>query len=268
MPCPAFNSAGLGSRRSSEHTEEEDTDDSGMTLIEHLEELRVRIFKCLIAILVTSIVAFIFRVQLMNFLTGPLPKEADVIGHGKLIVTGVAEGFTVFLLISVATGIILALPVILYQVWAFIAPGLYDKEKKYAVPFIFVGVVLFVLGIGLGYVVLRYPLEWLVSFASSNFTELVTADSYFTFVAFFILVFGLVFELPLVLTFMAKVGLITVDTLVKKRAVAHVGMWIASCFATPGADLYSPIFIGVSLSVLYELTIIFIRITNKEAAAA
>jgi sec-independent protein translocase protein TatC len=246
---------------------EDEDDDSGMTLIEHLEELRMRIFKCLIAIVVTSIIAFIFRVQLMSFLTAPLPKPADAITGGKLVVTGIAEGVTVFLLISVVAGVILALPFILYQIWAFIAPGLYDKEKKYAVPFIFIGVVLFVLGISLGYVVLRYPLEWLVTFAASSFTELVTANSYFTFVAFFILVFGLVFELPLILTFMAKVGLITVDTLIRKRSVAHVGMWIAACFATPGADLYSPIFIGVSLSVLYELSIIFIRLTNKEAVA-
>lgn len=245
-------------------THEEEEDLSAMSLVDHLEELRWRIFKCLIAVTVMTIVAFIFRVQIMNFLQSPLPKEADAIGHGQLVVTGIAEGFTVFLMVSLAAGVILSLPVILYQTWAFIAPGLYEYEKKNAVPFIFIGVVLFLMGVSLGYIVLRYPLEWLVSFASSNFTELVTANSYFSFVAFFILAFGIVFELPLVLTFMAQVGIISGDTLKQKRAPAHVGMWIASTFLTPGADLYSPIFLGVAMSFLYELTILFIRFFVKK----
>ena len=183
--------------------------------------------------------------------------------HGKIVVTGITEGFTVFLLISFAAGVILALPVILYQTWAFVAPGLYAHEKRAAVPFIFIGLVLFIVGVTLGYIVLRYPVEWLVNFASNTFVELITANSYFTFVAFFVLAFGLVFELPLVLTFMAQVGLVTSETLQKKRASSHIGMWIAATFLTPGADIYSPIILGTAMSFLYELTIVFIRWTKK-----
>jgi sec-independent protein translocase protein TatC len=244
--------------------EEEDLGGS-MSLFDHLEELRWRIFKSLIAITLATIIAFIFREQIMHFLTGPLPAQANALapGKNKLVVNGIAEGFTVFLMMSLAAGIILALPVILYQVWAFVAPGLYAHEKKHAVPFIFIGLILFAMGISLGYIVLRYPLEWLIDFASSNFTELVTANSYFTFVAFFILAFGLVFELPLVLTFLAKIGIVSGEMLKQKRAVAHVSMWIAATFLTPGADLYSPIFLGVAMSFLYELTIIFIHFFVK-----
>src|SRR6516164_8704900 len=104
--------------------EEEEAEESSMTLVEHLEELRWRIFKSLIAIVVCAIVAFIFRNQIMFFLTLPLPKTADALTKGKLVVSGVGEGFTVFLKLSIAVGFILALPVILYQVWAFISPGL------------------------------------------------------------------------------------------------------------------------------------------------
>jgi sec-independent protein translocase protein TatC len=245
--------------------EDDENDPSAMSLVDHLEELRRRIFKSLIAIVVGTIVAFIFRDQIVHFLELPLPKEAaDTIGHGnKLIVTGITEGFSVFLLISAAAGFILALPVVLYQTWAFIAPGMLEKEKKYSVPFIIAGIVLFLIGVSLGFIVLRYPVEWLVTFASGSFTELVTAGSYFTFVAFFMLAFGLVFELPLVLTFLAQVDLISSRTLIRKRAGAHVGLWIASTFLTPGADIYSPIFLGVSMSFLYELSIIFIKITKK-----
>ncbi len=243
--------------------EEEEENDAAMTLIEHLEELRWRIFKSLIAIAVGAIVAFIFRGQILYFLELPLPKTVNAITHGKPVVTGITEGFTVFLMISVAVGFIMALPVVLYQTWAFISPGLLAKERKYAVPFIFVGVILFTIGVTVGYIVLQYPIQWLIAFASDSFAALISAGSYFTFVAFFMLIFGIVFEIPLVLTFLAQVDLITSQTLQKKRAVAHVSMWIASTFLTPGADIYSPIFLGVSMSFLYELSIIFIKITKK-----
>ncbi len=249
---------------------EEANDLSTMSLIDHLEELRWRIFKVLIAVAVGSIVAFIFRDQIMNFLEAPLPAQASVLHtkDGKLVVTGLMEAFTVSLLVSVVVGVIASLPVLLYQTWAFIAPGLYQREKKHALPFILIGVVLFLAGVSLGYIVLRYPVEWFISFSSGSFTQLVTAGSYFSFVSIFILVFGLIFELPLVLTFLAKVGIVSGETLRRKRAVAHVIMWVLACFATPGADLYSPIFIGVALSLLYELTLIFIRFTIRSEPAA
>ena len=243
--------------------EDDENDPSAMSLVDHLEELRWRIFKSLIAIAVGAIVAFIFRGYIVHFLELPLPQTADSLTHGKPIVTGITEGFSVFLLISIAAGFILALPVVLYQTWAFIAPGLLEKEKKYSVPFIIAGIVLFVIGVSVGYIVLRYPVEWLVTFASDSFAELVTAGSYFTFVAFFMLAFGIVFQLPLVLTFLAQVDLISSRTLIRKRVGAHIGMWIASTFLTPGADIYSPIFLGVSMSFLYELSIIFIKIIKK-----
>ncbi len=244
--------------------EEEEDNGSSMTLVEHLEELRWRIFKSIIAIFVGACVAFIFRGQILGFLELPLPgKLADPITGGKPVVTGITEGFTVYLLISIAVGFVAALPVVLYQMWAFIAPGLLAKEKKYAVPFIFVGLFLFAAGVALGYIVLQYPVQWLVTFGSESFAELISAGSYFTFVAFFMLAFGIVFEIPLLLTFLAQVDLLSSRTLAKKRAVAHVSMWIASTFLTPGADIYSPIFLGVSMSCLYELSIIFIKIIKK-----
>ena len=247
---------------------DDENDPDAMSLVDHLEELRWRILKCLIAVLVFSVVAFIFREYILNLLEAPLPAHINTLptkGGGRgLITTDITGGFTAFLLISVVAGVIASLPVLLYQTWAFIAPGLYEREKKYAVPFIFIGIGLFLAGISVAYVVIRFPVEWLINFASSDFTPLVTANSYLTFAALFILAFGLVFELPLVITFMAKVGIVNLDTLKKKRAVAHVGMWIAATFLTPGADLYSPIILGVCMSILYELTIIFIRFAVKD----
>lgn len=240
-------------------------DPSAMTLVEHLEELRQRIFKSLIAVVIFSIVAFIFREQIMNFLTWPLPVAANALGHGKdkLVVTGIGEGFTTELLVSIAGGVVASLPVILYQAWAFISPGLYQHEKKHAVPFIIVGLFLFVAGLSLGYVVLQYPVNWLINFAADNFTELISVGSYFNFVALFLLAFGIVFEIPLVLTFMSMIGLITAETLIRKRAVSHVGLWIAATLLTPGADPYSPVILGIAMSFLFELSIIFIKVVAR-----
>jgi sec-independent protein translocase protein TatC len=242
--------------------EEEETDESAMSLVEHLEELRWGVLKSLIAIAIGSIIAFIFRERILSFLTYALPKNADMLTRGRLITTGLAEGFTVFLKLSLAVGFLIALPVILYQVWAFISPGLLEREKKNAVPFIIIGLVLFVAGISLGFIVLQYPVQWLINFAADSFTPLVTADSYFTFTVFFLLAFGIVFEIPLVLTFLAQIGLVTSQILRKKRPVAYIGMWVAATFVTPGADPYSPIILGVAMTFLYELTIVFIRITK------
>ena len=239
--------------------EEDELADSNMSLVDHLEELRWRIFKCLIIIAVGFVVAFIFRQPLISFLEAPLPSITDK----HLVVTGLGEGFTVSLMVSLAAGFVVAMPVVLYQTWAFIAPGLYEKEKKYAVPFIFIGVILFAMGISLAYYVLRFPVEWLITFAAHNFTELVTASSYFGFVAFFLLACGLAFELPLVLTFLAKVDLITIETLKKKRAVAHIGMWVAAAVLVPGADPYTPVILGAAMSVLYEVSIVFIKLVIK-----
>ncbi len=239
---------------------------STMSLVDHLEELRWRILKSLIAVAIGAVIAFIFRDYVINFLQAPLPETANYLGAKtghRLVVMGLTEGFTVYLLLSLVIGTMLALPVLLYQTWAFIVPGLYEHEKKHAVPFILIGMVLFIAGITLGYIVLRFPVQWLVNFASQSFTPLVTVNSYFSFVAVFILVFGGVFELPLVLTFMAKVGIITGETLKQKRAVAHIGMWVAATFLTPGADIYSPVILGIAMSFLYELTIIFIRLFIK-----
>lgn len=247
------------------NNEGDPNDPSAMTLVDHLEELRRRIFKSLIAVVIFGIVAFIFREQIMTFLTWPLPATADALSKNgqKLVQTGIGEGFTTFLILAFVGGFVAALPVILYQTWAFISPGLYDHEKKHAVPFIIAGLILFVAGLGLGYIVLQYPVNFLVTFAANDFTTLISVGSYFTFVAFFLLAFGIAFELPLVLTFLSIMDMLSADTLQKKRAVAHVGMWIAATVLTPGADLYSPIFLGVAMSCLYELSIIFIKVSQK-----
>lgn len=251
----------------SEQPEEEAEEGATMSLVEHLEELRRRIIISAVAIVLFSIVAFIFREQILDLITLPLPNTAlglqgvDVKQH--LVIDTVGGSFTVFLKLSVAAGIAASAPVLLYQVWAFVAPGLTRRERKWAGPFVLVGVVLFFIGIVVGFLTLRFPVQFLVNFGQGDFLELVTADNYFTFVAFFLLAFGIVFELPLILTFLAQIGVVSSQMLRKKRAVALITLWILSTVLTPGTDPYSPVILGAAMTLLFELSIIMIRVTKK-----
>jgi sec-independent protein translocase protein TatC len=236
-----------------------------------LGEIRWRLFKILLAVVIGTIIGFIFRQYVVDLLSSPLPLVTSTLAtqaHGKLVVMGITEGFMVYLKVSLATGVLLALPVILYQVWAFIAPALKSKGARYAVAFVLFGILLFVIGALLGYLVLRYPVQWLIFFSVANFTPLITADSYFTFAVWFVVCFGLVFELPLVLLFLARFGVINATGLRKKRAFVHLGMW-ATCAIVPVLpDIYSPIILSIALSILYEGTILVIAIMEKRAAIA
>ena len=250
----------------------QDAEEEGavMSLVEHLEELRHRLFFCCIAVLVTSIIGFIFWQQILGLLTLPLPEIANALPHSagsngqvKLIVTDLGGSFLIALKLALAAGIVLASPVIFYQVGAFITPALTRRERKYAIPFSLLGVGLFAVGIVVGFFVLRYPVDWLIHFGSSRFDFLITADSYLTFVAFFLLAFGLVFELPLVITFLGILGIVNSRFLREKRMYILFGLWILSCFVTPGADPYSPVIIGVAFTVLFELSIVLLRILGR-----
>lgn len=244
---------------------EDEAEGAAMTLVEHLEELRRRIFIMLIAVAVCSIGAFIFWGRILDFLLLPLPALSEKITgpHNKLIQTHVGEAFGVALKLSIAVGIVVAMPVILYQAWGFISPALTRRERRYALPFTVLGVGLFTIGVAVGYVVLRYPVDWLVNFGKDQFTLLLDGNAYLTFVAYFLLAFGLVFELPLVLTFLGVVGIVNSRLLRQKRIYILFGLWVISCFITPGADPYSPVIIGVSFTILFELTVILLRVLHR-----
>lgn len=237
-----------------------------MTLVEHLEELRRRLLISLIAIVVCSVVAFIFWDPILGFLLSPMPRianSANIMQQGKLIISDPTGPFMVALKVSIGVGIALATPITLYQLWGFLAPAMTRKERKYAAPFTLLGVGLFVTGLAVGFLVLRYPIDWLLNFGTDRFIPLISADSYLTFVTYFLLAFGVVFELPLVLTFLGIVGVINSRMLRAKRMYILFGLWVLSCFITPGADPISPIIIGVALTGLFELSILLLRLIKR-----
>lgn len=251
--------------------EEEETG-ATMSLVDHLEELRRRLIICVVAIVVLTILSFVFWQQIFGFLLSPLPAAVNRIdpqslnhagSQAKLVVTDIGGPFLIAIKVSLAMGIALASPIVLYQLWGFLSPALTRKERRYALPFTGLGVGLFIAGLIVGFVVLRYPVDWLVSFGSSRFDLLLTADSYFTFIAYFLLAFGVVFELPLVITFLGVAGIVNSKMLIEKQLVILFGLWFAACFITPGADPYSPVIIGVAFTILFYLSVLLLRTLRK-----
>jgi len=228
-----------------------------MTLVEHLVELRNRLFKVALAILIGSIVGFILGDPIIAILKAPIP------GGKPLFYTELAGAFMIHVKIALVVGVILGMPVILYQGWAFIAPGLTDKERRVSLPWIPAALFFFVLGVGIAYFILPYAAGFLVGFSSDALQPLITAESYFDFVTTLFLVFGLILQFPIILYALSLVGILSSARLVSARRQAILGMAIFSAVITPGGDIVSPTALFLTMWALFEGTIFVIRRTGK-----
>jgi len=231
-------------------------DGSVMSLIDHLGELRKRIFRSVIAVALGSAIGFYFATQVRIFLQAPL-------GGIPLQVLGVGDAFVIQVKIALVIGIILAMPVLLYQLWAFIAPGLTPTERKSIRPWIPMALVFFALGVVIAYVVLPFAISFLFSFTDASLEARPAAGQYFDFVTTMFLAFGLVLEFPILLVGLSTVGIVTSDRLRSSRRMVILGIAIFAAVVTPGGDLVSPFVLGGTMFILYELTILFIRRNGK-----
>ncbi len=223
-----------------------------MTLVDHLSELRARIFKSLAAVAVGSVIGFLLVPQLIATLRAPL-------GAHKLYFTSPGEAFFIELKLAFVVGVILAMPVILYQLWAFISPGLTPEERRVSRPWVPIALVFFVVGVAVAWVVLPFAMGFLLGFETPDLQALITADNYFGFVGTLFLAFGLTMEFPIVLVLLSKVGIITSQRLSRSRRYVILGIAIFSAAVTPGGDLVSPTVLGVVMYVLFELSIVLVR---------
>ena len=231
-------------------------DGSVMSLVDHLGELRKRIFRSVIAVGLGSAIGFYFATQVRIFLQAPL-------GGIPLQVLGVGDAFVIQVKIALVIGIILAMPVLLYQLWAFIAPGLTPNERKSIRPWIPMALVFFALGVVIAYVVLPFAINFLFSFTDASLEARPAAGQYFDFVTTMFLAFGLVLEFPILLVGLSTVGIVTSDRLRSSRRMVILGIAIFAAVVTPGGDLVSPFVLGGTMYLLYELTILFIRRNGK-----
>ncbi len=240
-------------------------DEEKSPFTEHLGELRDRLVRSFIAVGVGFVCAYFFKEQLFEILTAPLVEAMSEAGNAKLIFTGLPEAFFTYLKVSLLTGIIAATPVLFYEFWMFISPGLYRNEKKYIIPIVLLSIFFFVLGSSFGYfIVFPYGFKFFLGFATETIHAMPSMKEYLGFASKMLLAFGFVFELPLVLTFMARMGLVNVDFLKKNRKYALLLFFVGAALITP-PDVVTQIMMALPLMVLYEISIIGAKVFGKKA---
>jgi sec-independent protein translocase protein TatC len=228
----------------------------------HLEELRKRLIVCAIAVGVGFIISYLFSEKLFQILVSPL---IEVMPAGeRLIFTNLPEMFLTYLKVAFIAGAMLASPVIFYELWLFIAPGLYQTEKKLVIPFVIASTILFVGGALFGYfVVFPFGFRFFMGFSNEFVQALPSVKQYFAFSSRLLFAFGMVFELPVVIFFLARIGLVTADFLKRKRKYAILLTFVAGAILTP-PDVITQVFMAVPLILLYEISIVVAKIAGRK----
>ncbi|OGS24420.1 MAG: twin arginine-targeting protein translocase TatC, partial [Elusimicrobia bacterium RIFOXYB2_FULL_48_7] len=218
-----------------------------LTLVEHLEELRKRIIICLVAALVCTIACYFYVDKILLLVAAPV---------GHLVFLKPAEAFIVRIKVAFYGGIFVSMPVILYQAWKFVSPGLFKAERKYVYLLILFSYLLFVFGVVFAYrLVLPPAMKYLLDSGGPGIQPMISVGYYVSFITMFLLGFGLVFQLPLLLLFLVKINVITPKWLSVNRKYAILAVFIIAGVITPGPDIFSQLMMAVPLLVLYEITV-------------
>lgn len=240
-----------------EDNKPEEKTGSNLPFLVHLEELRRRLLKSVITIVVMSGIAFYFSDYLIKFIKIPFGDDIELY---NIQVTG---AFYAYLKVSIITGILVSLPVIFFQMWSFVAPGLYRREKTAILPLVFVSSLLFAAGATFCYLmVLPLAFDFLIGFSEGLVVNTITIGSYIGFVGLLLIAFGFGFQLPVIAFFLGKMGIVTSRLLAKGRRFAAVGILIAGAIITP-PDVFTQFLLAVPLYILYEISIIVVRFTGR-----
>jgi len=239
--------------------------DEKQPFVSHLQELRQRLTYCLIAVCLAFVVTYFFRERVNVFLLQPFRKVMP--SGSSFIFTGVTEAFLTYFKIWILTAVTVASPMIIYQMWMFVAPGLYEKERRYVYPLILWGSFSFAVGVSFCYgIVMPYLYKFFVSYASDFVIPMPDLKGYVSLTLKLLIVFGFLFELPLVAYFLAKAGIINYRFLAKKRRYAILGAFVLSAIITP-PDPVSQIVVAMPLWGLYELSVVIARFFGKKETA-
>lgn len=234
-----------------EAVDEPETPEGDMSLLDHLEELRWRLIKAIAAIIVCSGGAYFYAQEMVQIITKPA---------GKLYYMNPAEAFFTYLKVSVFAGLLIALPIVMYQIWAFVVPALTRTERKVSRILVPASVVLFFIGLTFSYfLVLPAGIKFFIGFATDDLQPMFSIGQYLSFVISFLLPFGVVFELPLVIFVLAKMGIISSEYLAKKRKIMLVMSFVVGAVVSPTPDVFSQTMIAIPILILYELSILLVR---------
>lgn len=240
---------------------ENDADEKPMSLLEHLGELRVRLMRSFLAVIICFFGCYAFAQDLFHYLTLPLLGVMPV--DSKFIYTGVAEGFFVDLKVGFVAAVFVASPFIFYQIWAFIAPGLYEDEKRYVIPLAFCSALFFLGGAAFCYlVVFPFAFKFFMSYSTENIVAMLSINEYLSFALKMLLAFGLIFEMPLFAFLLARMGLVTAAWLRSVRKYAILVVFVVAAILTP-PDVFSQIMMALPMLLLYELSIYVAVIFGK-----
>jgi sec-independent protein translocase protein TatC len=241
-------------------------DEKKVPLTTHLQELRKRLILSFIGVGVGFAICYAFAESIFDILAAPLLKAMPK--GGSLIFTSVAEAFFTYMKVAFIAGLILASPFVLYQIWAFVAPGLYRHEKKYVIPFVLAGSFFFAIGIFFGYsVAIPIGFKFLLGYATDFVKPMPSMKEYLSFSLKFLLAFGIVFEFPVVLVLLARIGVVNSKMLAKQRKYAILLIFIFAAILTP-PDIISQVILALPLIGLYELSIVLSRIFGKKSPPA
>jgi sec-independent protein translocase protein TatC len=235
------------------------TDDPAtMTLVEHLEELRRRLIIIVVSVLAAAVVGFVLSRPVLDILRAPLPD-----GQDTLIFLAPADAFSAQLKIAGFLGIAFAMPVILFHVWRFVTPGLLPNERRYVWPVMLGALLLFALGVVIGYVVIPYALNFLLGFGGEGLEPALTVDGYVGFVTTMMLAFGVVLEFPILLIGLARVGILNHRRLAAQRRWALLVIVLFAIVLTPGGDPISPLILAGVMFLLFEGSLVIIRLIRR-----
>lgn len=232
--------------------------DATMSLIEHLEELRGRIIVVAVAVILGAIVGFFLSEPIIAILRAALPE-----GQDTLIQISVGESLAVRLRVAVYVGIAIAVPVILYEIWRFVTPGLTRSERRLIWPLLIGAVLLFLVGMGLGYFVVPFALDFLLGLALPGVETQLRLSEYVSFVSTVLLAFGLAFQFPILLLLLARVGILNYRFLSARRRWAVLIIVLFAIIVTPGGDPLSSTVLSLVMYTLFEGTLQIIRTTGK-----
>ncbi len=242
-----------------------------MPFLDHLEELRWRLIKSIVTVIACAIGVYFFSEHVLAFLIAPYNDAAPKVDSGvaqKLIFLSPTGGFMIRIKISIFTAILLGLPVIFYQIWQFVVPGLLGKEKKLVPVVAFFSTLCFLTGALFCYfVVLRFGLRFLLSFETKDLVATISVNEYLGFVTMLILVFGFIFELPILALFLTKIGFLTPAFMRHYRRHGIVGMVILSAVVTP-PDVFTQLLLAGPLILLYEISILISAAVHKKQEVA